>query len=599
MKEKVMEMSLNEWERTLDYLDLLEETGHKWVVIDQNADKLDRGNFFGFFSAGKAHEFCENSNAPSYFENEEYSSSTRYSYLPLVDFKAMVGPKIDDASSQVQRVVTIEELLVQKNLAPLPGQNTDLIALFNEERFVPMLWRKQISPLKDCDQFSIVEHTHEGGLIYEVGHAHRVLATTPHYSIAYSLLEITVDDAVPPRTALDFNLVGQIKGATLKLDMEGFPEQGTGITTVTVNNQYDMPLAKKDFVWHHLHDPDQLCSIDLYVLVRYNPVEGKLNFYDEQLNKVEQSEVKSLPYPNHFLIEKININNEIMKETNFKYLKDQVKFTGFGETLESGLKTKMLEGASEFYLTYEPKFGREDLQAALHFKQSEQGNYYFNSYDLLMKDQGAELKQNFKVTNAVKLETELNGQTVERTYNNTFTLKEAFNLMEGRSVNKDIYQLHKVEKAGHLVLEPNGKVNNTWVSLNFKETDDDGNFKKIHRKEDYKFDLEAALREHPIKELSNKQDKDNLIQSLKRGNRQSVTFVIAGENERRFIQADPQFKSIRITDNNPSLKENEGQDKGQSQDKKAKQEIGNVNAADDGAPPSGKKQRPRKSKGIS
>ena len=60
----------------------------------------------------------------------------------------------------------------------------------------------------------------------------------------------------------------------------------------------------------------------------------------------------------------LNINlitqkTNFMNQKNFDYLKDQVKFTGFGDALESELKEKMQKQTPEFQITHSAKFGND------------------------------------------------------------------------------------------------------------------------------------------------------------------------------------------------------------------------------------------------
>jgi len=88
------------------------------------------------------------------------------------------------------------------------------------------------------------------------------------------------------------------------------------------------------------------------------------------------------------------------------------------------------------------------------------------------------------------------------------------------------------------------------VQLDFKNTDTRGNFTLNHYHENYGFDLEAALSKHSIKELSTPKYKDDLINSLKKGNIQSATFVKDGTEIKQFIEANPQFKTVTVYDAN-------------------------------------------------
>src|SRR5439155_6097299 len=120
---------------------------------------------------------------------------------------------------------------------------------------------------------------------------------------------------------------------------------------------------------------------------------------------------------------------------------------------------------------------------------------------------------------------------------NNITLKEAYNLMSGRAVNKDL-------------TNKEGQVYNAWIQMNFKETDRNGNYLLKHFHTNYGFDLEKELAKHPIKELTNEQDKIRLLESLQKGNRQSATLLQEGKEQKVFIEASPQFKSINVYDHN-------------------------------------------------
>lgn len=212
-----------------------------------------------------------------------------------------------------------------------------------------------------------------------------------------------------------------------------------------------------------------------------------------------------------------------MNEKNFEYLRDQVKFSGFGEALANDLREKMQKQVPEFQLAYQTKFGNDTAVTALHFKKSNQSEmYFFNRYHLTLKPDHSPDKQE---------------QTFYLNKGNNITLKEAYNLMSGRAVNKDL-----TTKEGHIY--------NAWVQLNFKQTDPNGNHKIKQFHQNYGFDLEQVLAKHLIKELANEPDKSPLMESLQKGNRQAVTFLQNGHEQKYFVEANPQFKTLTIHDNN-------------------------------------------------
>lgn len=240
-----------------------------------------------------------------------------------------------------------------------------------------------------------------------------------------------------------------------------------------------------------------------------------------------------------------------MNENNFDFLKDQVKFTGFGQELESQLKANLAKSQTEFQLKHTAAYGKDELSAVLQFKKSNQTDmFFFNNYTASLKKENEDksVEQKFYINKE----------------KGSITLKEAYNLLDGRAVNKDL-------------TNKEGKLYNAWVQLDFKETENNGNFKIKQFSEKYGFELEKALSKHPIKELGNDTDKSRLIESLQKGNRQAVTFVQDGAEQKRFIEANPQFKSVAVYDERQqrirsSQTEKQGQGESQSQQQSEKQD---------------------------
>lgn len=249
-----------------------------------------------------------------------------------------------------------------------------------------------------------------------------------------------------------------------------------------------------------------------------------------------------------------------MNEKNFEYLRDQIKYTGFGEALDSQLKEKMQKEEPNFTLTHNAQYGNDTAAATLNFNKSKESDlYFFNSYK-------------------VELQKENSKENLEQTFyinkGSNITMKEAYNLMEGRSVNKDL-------------TSKEGEVYNSWVQMDFKQSESNGNFKLNHYHKNYGYDLEAALSKHPIKELETPKYKEDLINSLKKGNLQSATFLKEGNEIKQYIEASPQFKTINIYDNNMKRIDNrKAQEEKQSETQQTSEKQGskkqNQTADDDG-----------------
>ncbi len=96
----------------------------------------------------------------------------------------------------------------------------------------------------------------------------------------------------------------------------------------------------------------------------------------------------------------------------------------------------------------------------------------------------------------------------------------------------------------------------------------------------YGFDLEEQLKKHPIKELTNDEYKKDLIDSLKKGNVQSATFVKDGQEVRQYVEANPQYKNINLYDANMQRLDSR-QSQGQRQESKESQNVKNKDEEND------------------
>jgi hypothetical protein len=211
-----------------------------------------------------------------------------------------------------------------------------------------------------------------------------------------------------------------------------------------------------------------------------------------------------------------------MEENNYEYLAKQLKFTGFGEGLHDELKRNMQEGKPEFTILHDTNYGKDAALAKLEFKKSaEKDMYFFNSYSMTLNvfGQGNPVEQKFYINNK----------------QDNITLKEAYNMLSGRAVEKEI-------------TPKEGEKYRAWLQLDFKETDTNGQYKTKQFHPNYGFDLEKVLDRHPIRELETPEGKKQLMESLQRGNRQMVSLEAEGKDIKLFIEAAPQFKSLNYYD---------------------------------------------------
>ncbi|QQL50151.1 hypothetical protein [Mucilaginibacter ginkgonis] len=211
-----------------------------------------------------------------------------------------------------------------------------------------------------------------------------------------------------------------------------------------------------------------------------------------------------------------------MNSQNSEFLKKSLLNLGFGDKLKAELDKKIAAKTPEFTLDLQHEFNHKTVDYTLHFKAGDnQDMYFFNKYDAVINNKGDAAKN------------------IEQTFyinkGSGITAKEAFNLMDGRAVYK---QLHNLE----------GQKYHAWLVLDDKNLTENGNKKIKHYHDAYGFDLEKVISGKGIKELDKSKAKEELMYSLKKGNAQQVT--IAGDNgeKKYFIAANPQFKTVDLYD---------------------------------------------------
>ena len=212
-----------------------------------------------------------------------------------------------------------------------------------------------------------------------------------------------------------------------------------------------------------------------------------------------------------------------MESKYLNYLRDDMKYLGFGDNalLDQQLEIQT-EGTAEGFELYTDAFFDEDtrLEVKLYFRYSDKQNrYFFSKFDALLvypEEPARNRAQTFYV---------FKGKGV--------TFKESFNLLQGRSVYKNMTDL-------------DGEKYKAWIKLDFGEKDLHDNYKVKQYGLRYGYELEKVLEKYPIRELQQENTKAELYRSLQRGNRQSVTFDKQTKSEKMYIEANPVFKTINI-----------------------------------------------------
>lgn len=257
---------------------------------------------------------------------------------------------------------------------------------------------------------------------------------------------------------------------------------------------------------------------------------------------------------------------------NYDYLKNQALFLGFGEEPAKAIQEKMATGVSDFTVPHQTKFGQNEVNSTLHFGKSNGGDlYFFKKFDLELKQPGADepLKQTYFIGKE-----------------NNYTLKERYNMLDSRAVFKELNKLEPVGEGENRKFKATDETYKAWRALDFKQTDDRGNFlpKMMF------WDHEKAIKNYPIKELAEGYDRSRLLASLEKGNLTKVTIIKDGQEIKGTMAANPRQAGFDFYDSNNQrlevkkveVQKSLKQENGENQNDKINSDI-NLNQKTDGA----------------
>ena len=214
-----------------------------------------------------------------------------------------------------------------------------------------------------------------------------------------------------------------------------------------------------------------------------------------------------------------------MNNDNFQYLKDNIKYMGFGENMYRELERNLGEGKAEFQLNFAAEINKKPFEATLNFRKSDSTDmYFFNNYNASLE----------------KSNGEKNDQTFYLNKGKGVTAKEAYNLLDGRAVHKDL-------------TTKEGQPYKAWIQLDFENKDKNNNFEVKQFHENYGYDLKAAVEKFAVADLNDPDKSKALMQSLEKGNVQSVTIEKDGNSHKMFMEADPHYKKVTMYDSNMKM----------------------------------------------
>ena len=230
--------------------------------------------------------------------------------------------------------------------------------------------------------------------------------------------------------------------------------------------------------------------------------------------------------------QKLHINNQtpnIMETQKVfdqtQYLKTQLKYLGFGEDeklhkdLEKGINSKKQQ--FEVKTTSDKALPGNKADFTLKYSKTEKGGIFLNSYDAnLTNEKGESVSQNFRVSR-----------------DDSFTAKEAINLLEGRSVKIEFDNPKTNER------EP------AFVKLNLgEEKNQYGNYSFQTFYKNYGVDT-AEIVEKSNLIFDKPEFKADTIKSLEKGNVVKVKFELEDQVVEGKAVLNPQYKNLNLYDN--------------------------------------------------
>ena len=324
-----------------------------------------------------------------------------------------------------------------------------------------------------------------------------------------------------------------------------------------------------------------------------------------------------------------------MNLNNLENLKDELKALGFPKKLAEDMEKNMQNNVPEFQLRHNLPADKGQVDMQLHFRQSGQSDfYYFNKYSVTLNnakpleadqkylvispgEQGKPVFRKFdspheainyfkeqKGNSETAVGKDVGHKTTLATMENdkvNFVAKDFQKTFYSPAVTQNVYvekgQGFSAEQSANLVqgrsvyrdnlLNLGGKPYKAWIKLDFDQAKDRfDNFKtKQFHDPSYGFDLKAVLDKYNIKELADPNQREKLEESLKNGNRPTITTVKDGQEVKLRIEAVPRYGQVNMFQENgkpekreqflkePKQERSIDQSKSKGKEKEAAQEL--------------------------
>ncbi|WP_254412122.1 hypothetical protein [Dyadobacter diqingensis] len=223
------------------------------------------------------------------------------------------------------------------------------------------------------------------------------------------------------------------------------------------------------------------------------------------------------PFQQRKILQQVNQKHD----SNLKELGDAMKKNGFGYAADQ-LSQHVSRGQKNFSIPLSHYINEnEKMNFNLSFTRQQDGSYRFDQYQASLhkaKDPNQAVSQIFK-TDA----------------KDSINAKQAVNLLAGRAVMKEGSDFSGASKP-------------KWIQLDFNDRDPSGNHKVKEFLHNYGFDLDKAAEKLIQKQNLSPESRQNLLEGLRKGEKQPVTITRGNVSVNLFIEANPQFKTLNLYD---------------------------------------------------
>ncbi len=256
-------------------------SGDKWVAYQDNKCTFGSGNIATFKHISAADKYCE-SNTGDDYGNSEFR---HFQFQPILNvIKSLSGDGSQPKSTADLKRLE-EQILEHSVVGTAHNWKQPIVDVLADGRYHPVGINQQILPWKDIESYKVNAHFYPKGMIYEIGHGGKSHGEFGSYYEAQKCFEQLMAKYSNDRDAPELKLIGKIKGQDLALNLEDFPESGSGVLFKMANLVCSEGRERK-FVAEQNAELDKPIDIVQKKMVKYNLRTRVLEFFDGCLQKV-------------------------------------------------------------------------------------------------------------------------------------------------------------------------------------------------------------------------------------------------------------------------------------------------------------------------